>query len=82
MTHIQLPHGLPGIRGPMVFSPETSKPLCDLVQVLLTGPHSLTRAEREMIATMFRPRMTAFTARAATVQPRHNTWVDEPLIMS
>src|ERR1700722_16979701 len=51
MTHIQLPQGLPGIRGPMVFSPETSKPLCDLVQVLLTGPHSLTPAEREMIAT-------------------------------
>jgi uncharacterized peroxidase-related enzyme len=51
MAHIQLPEGLPGIRGPMVFSPETTKPLCDLVQVLLTGPHSLTPAEREMIAT-------------------------------
>jgi uncharacterized peroxidase-related enzyme len=51
MAHIQLPEGLPGIRGPMVFSPETTKPMCDLVQVLLTGPHSLTPAEREMIAT-------------------------------
>jgi uncharacterized peroxidase-related enzyme len=51
MAHIQLPEGLPGIRGPMVFSPETTKPLCDLLQVLLTGPHSLTPAEREMIAT-------------------------------
>jgi len=51
MAHIQLPEGLPGIRGPMVFSPETTKPLCDLVQVLLAGPHSLTSAEREMIAT-------------------------------
>jgi uncharacterized peroxidase-related enzyme len=51
MPHIQLQEGLPGIRGPMVFSPETTKPLCDLVQVLLTGPHSLTPAEREMIAT-------------------------------
>ena len=51
MAHIQLPEGLPGIRGPMVFSPETTKPLCALVQVLLTGPHSLTPAEREMIAT-------------------------------
>jgi hypothetical protein len=38
MAHIQLPEGLPGIRGPMVLSPETTKPLCDLVQVLLTGP--------------------------------------------
>jgi hypothetical protein len=35
----------------MVFSTETTKPLCDLVQVLLTGRHSLTPAEREMIAT-------------------------------
>jgi AhpD family alkylhydroperoxidase len=51
MAHIQLPEGLPGIRGPMVFSPETTKPLCDLVQVLLTGPHTLTPPEREMIAT-------------------------------
>src|SRR5271155_5011206 len=51
MAHIQVPQGLPGIRGLMVFSPETTKPLCDLVQVLLTGPHTLTPAEREMIAT-------------------------------
>src|SRR5271163_1810022 len=51
MAHIQVPQGLPGIRGPMVFSPETTKPLCDLVQVLLTGPHTLPPAEREMIAT-------------------------------
>jgi uncharacterized peroxidase-related enzyme len=51
MAHISLQEGLPGIRGPMVFSPETTKPLCDLVQVLLTGPHTLTPAEREMIAT-------------------------------
>ena len=35
----------------MVFIPETTKPLGELVQVLLTGPHTLTPAEREMIAT-------------------------------
>jgi uncharacterized peroxidase-related enzyme len=51
MAHIQLSEGLPGIRGPMTFSPETTKPLAELAQVLLTGPHSLTPAEREMIAT-------------------------------
>jgi uncharacterized peroxidase-related enzyme len=51
MAHITLTEGLPGIRGPMVFSPETTKPLLELVQVLLTGPHTLTPAEREMIAT-------------------------------
>lgn len=51
MAHITLPPGLPGIRGPLVFSPETTKPLCDLTQVLLVGPNTLTPAEREMIAT-------------------------------
>jgi uncharacterized peroxidase-related enzyme len=51
MAHISLTDGLPGIRGPMVFSPETTKPLSELAQVLLTGPNSLTPAEREMIAT-------------------------------
>src|SRR5258708_21744268 len=51
MAHIELTEGLPGIRSPMVFSPETTRPLGELVQVLLTGPHTLTPAEREMIAT-------------------------------
>ena len=51
MAHIQLGKGLPGIRGPLVFSPETSKPIGDLVETLLRGPNSLTQAEREMIAT-------------------------------
>jgi uncharacterized peroxidase-related enzyme len=51
MAHIALPEGFPGIRGPMMFRPETAKPLNDLVDVLLRGPHSLTMGERELIAT-------------------------------
>ena len=51
MAHIQLEKGLPGIRGPLVFSPATSKPVGELVEVLLRGPNTLTPAEREMIAT-------------------------------
>ena len=51
MAHIQLPEGLPGIRGPMAFRPETAKPLNELVDVLLRGPHSLSPGERELIAT-------------------------------
>jgi len=51
MAHISLQDGLPGIRGPMVFSPATTKPLSDLAQALLTGPHTLSPAERELIAT-------------------------------
>lgn len=51
MAHITLPDGLPGIRGPMAFRPETAKPLNELVDVLLRGPHTLTPGERELIAT-------------------------------
>jgi uncharacterized peroxidase-related enzyme len=51
VPHITLPEGLPGIRGPMAFRPETAKPLNELVDVLLRGPHSLSPGERELIAT-------------------------------
>jgi uncharacterized peroxidase-related enzyme len=51
MAHIALPDGLPGIRGPMAFRPETARPLNELVDVLLRGPNTLTPAERELIAT-------------------------------
>src|SRR6188768_556592 len=51
MAHINLPEGLPGIRGPMVFRPETAKPLNDLAEVLLRSENSLSRGERELIAT-------------------------------
>jgi uncharacterized peroxidase-related enzyme len=50
MPHIALPN-LPGIRGPMAFRPETSKPLNELVEVLLRHPNSLSQGERELIAT-------------------------------
>src|SRR5881628_528569 len=51
MPQISLPD-LPGIRGPMAFRPETSKPLNELVEVLLRGPSTLTPGERELIATV------------------------------
>jgi uncharacterized peroxidase-related enzyme len=35
----------------MAFRPETSKPLNELVEVLLRGPSTLTPGERELIAT-------------------------------
>jgi uncharacterized peroxidase-related enzyme len=50
MAHIPLPEGLPGILGPMAFRPETAKPLNELAEVLLRGPNTLARGEREMIA--------------------------------
>src|SRR4029077_7421059 len=51
MAHITLPPDLPGIRGPMAFRPDTAKPLNELVDVLLRGPHTLSPGERELIAT-------------------------------
>jgi uncharacterized peroxidase-related enzyme len=35
----------------MAFRPQTAQPLNDLVDVLLRGPHTLSRGERELIAT-------------------------------
>src|ERR1035438_95462 len=51
MPHIALPPDLPGIRGAMAFRPEIARPLNELVEVLLTGPSTLSRGERELIAT-------------------------------
>ena len=51
MPHISLPPDLPGIRGAMAFRPETARPLNALVEILLQGPSTLSRGERELIAT-------------------------------
>ena len=51
MPHIPLPPEHIGIRGAMAFRPETARPLNDLVEILLTGPSTLSKGERELIAT-------------------------------
>lgn len=51
MPHIKFQDGLAGIRGPMAFRPETAQPLNLLVDALLQAPNSLTKGERELIAT-------------------------------
>jgi uncharacterized peroxidase-related enzyme len=51
MAHIDLPADMPGIRALMTFRPETAQPINQLVEVLLQGPSTLTKGEREMIAT-------------------------------
>lgn len=51
MAHITLDETLPGIRGPMAFRPETAKPMNELAEVLLRSANSLSRGERELIAT-------------------------------
>src|SRR5690606_5124547 len=51
MPHIDLPEGLPGILGPMAFRPDTGQALNALAEVLLRGDNTLTRGERELIAS-------------------------------
>jgi uncharacterized peroxidase-related enzyme len=57
MAHIRLPvapelgREFPGILGPMTFRPETAAPLNELVNILLREESTLSRGEREMIAT-------------------------------
>jgi len=51
MAHIDVPEGLPGIRGLMAFRPETAKVLNELTEVLLRNESTLSRGERELIAT-------------------------------
>ncbi|MGW4462032.1 carboxymuconolactone decarboxylase family protein [Micromonospora sp. NPDC004704] len=48
MPHLTLHE--PGIRGLFRFRPETALPLNGLVEVLLCGPGTLSRGERELIA--------------------------------
>jgi len=60
MAHIQLPEDLPGIRGLMVFRPETAEPLNQLADVLLRGPNTLSPGERELIATFVSSRNDCF----------------------
>ncbi len=50
MPHITLNSGQPGIRGLLQYRPETGRPISELADVLLRGPSSLTRGERELIA--------------------------------
>jgi uncharacterized peroxidase-related enzyme len=52
MAHIDLGNTLPGISGLFQFRPETAEPLTLLAETLLRGPNSLTRGEREVIATV------------------------------
>jgi len=50
MAFINLENDLPGIRGPMAYSPETGKALNELAEILLHDDNNtLTRGEREMI---------------------------------
>ena len=50
MPYITLNSSEPGIRGLLRFRPQTARPLSELAEVLLRGPGTLPRGERELIA--------------------------------
>jgi alkylhydroperoxidase family enzyme len=50
MAHIALNTDLPGISGLFRYRPQTAAPMEELAEVLLRGPSTLTRGERELIA--------------------------------
>jgi len=60
MAHIKLQEDLPGIRGLMVFRPETAEPLNQLADTLLRGPNTLSPGERELIAAFVSSRNDCF----------------------
>ena len=51
MPHVSLDSDAFGIRSLFDYRPETALPLSELAEVLLRGPSTLTRGERELIAS-------------------------------
>jgi uncharacterized peroxidase-related enzyme len=51
MPHIKLEEGVPGILGPMLFSPHTAEPMNLLANALMQTDEGMSRGERELIAT-------------------------------
>jgi uncharacterized peroxidase-related enzyme len=51
MAYIAVNEQLPGIVGLLHFRPQTAKPLNELAEILLRGESTLTRGEREIIAS-------------------------------
>ncbi len=52
MAHIELGNPLPGIRGLLKYNPATAYPLLLLAETLLQGNSTLSKGEREIIATV------------------------------
>lgn len=51
MPHIDLGNDRAGIRSLFLYRPETAAPISELAEILLRGPSTLERWERELIAT-------------------------------
>jgi hypothetical protein len=54
MPYIAVNAAEPAIRGLLRYRPETGRPLSELAEVLLPGPGTLARGERELIGAYVR----------------------------
>lgn len=52
MPYIPVEDHLPGITGLLEYRKDTAKPIRELTQFLLRGPSTLSKTERELIATV------------------------------
>jgi uncharacterized peroxidase-related enzyme len=83
VPHIDLGNDEPGIRSLFMYRPGTAHPMRMLAEVLLRGPSTLTRGERELIATYVSSRngcsyCTASHAACASAQlPEGTALVDQ-----
>ena len=83
MPHIELGNDEAGVRSLFMYRPETAYPMRMLAEVLLRGPSTLARGERELIATYVSARngcsfCTASHAACASVQlPEGMTLIDQ-----
>jgi uncharacterized peroxidase-related enzyme len=77
MAHIDLPEGIPGILGPMAFSPETAVPLNALAEVLLRAPNSLSQGDREMIAAYVSSQNDCFFCQSVHGAAAAHYWGDK-----
>jgi uncharacterized peroxidase-related enzyme len=83
VPHIDLGNDEAGVRSLFMYRPETAYPMRMLAEVLLRGPSTLARGERELIATYVSSRngcsfCTASHAACASVQlPEGMTLIDQ-----
>jgi uncharacterized peroxidase-related enzyme len=83
VPHISLGNDEAGIRSLFMYRPETAEPMCMLAEVLLRGPSTLSRGDRELIAAYVSSRndcsyCTASHAATASAQlPEGMTLIDQ-----
>jgi uncharacterized peroxidase-related enzyme len=82
MAHIKLPEGIPGILGPMAFSPETAVPLNALAEVLLRAPNSLSQGDREMIAAYVSSQNDCFFCQSVHGAAAAHYWGDQEKLVA